>query len=67
LGAAATDEDLLLAAFYEKKLLEPLHKPAPTYEFKTTPLFELIRYLGAQADIDYARIRFGGTEMTLSA
>jgi oxaloacetate decarboxylase (Na+ extruding) subunit alpha len=67
LGAAATDEDILLAAFYDKKLIEPLQKPAPPYQFKTTPLFELIRYLGAQADIDYARIRFGGTEMTLSA
>lgn len=67
LGAAASDEDLLLAAFYDKKLLAPLRQPAPAYAFKTTPLFELVRYLGAQADVDYARIRFGGTEMTLSA
>ena len=62
LGAAATDEDILLAAFYHQKLIEPLKKPTPQYQFRTTPLFELIRYLGSQADLDYARIRFAGTE-----
>ena len=67
LGASATDEDILLAAFYDKKLIEPLKKPAPQYQFRTTPLFELIRYLGSQSDLDYARVRFAGTEVTLSA
>jgi len=67
LGAAATDEDILLAAFYDQELIKPLKKPAPQYQFRTTPLFELIRYLGSQSDLDYARIRFAGTEVTLSA
>ena len=67
LGASVPDEDLLLAAFYDKPLLEPLKKPAPKYEFRTTPLRELIRYLGSRSDIEYAHIRFAGTEMTLSA
>ena len=66
LGAAASDEDLLLAAFYDKALLEPLRKPAPAYQFRTTPLHELIRFLGSRRDIEYAHIRFAGTEMTLS-
>ncbi|MBM3225551.1 MAG: pyruvate carboxylase subunit B [Candidatus Tectomicrobia bacterium] len=67
LGTAATDADLLLAAFYDAKLLEPLRRPAPSYTFSTTPLFELIRYLGMQNDITYARVKFAGTELTLSA
>jgi oxaloacetate decarboxylase alpha subunit len=67
LGASVPDEDLLLAAFYDKALLAPLNKPAPAYEFRTTPLRELIRYLGTRADIEHAHIRFAGTEMTLSA
>jgi pyruvate/oxaloacetate carboxyltransferase len=67
LGAGVPDEDLLLAAFYDKSLLEPLKKPAPKYEFRTTPLNELIRFLGSRRDVAYARVRFGGTEMTFSA
>src|SRR5207244_271675 len=38
---AASDEDLLLAAFYDRMLLEPLRRPAPEYSFRTTPLAEL--------------------------
>jgi oxaloacetate decarboxylase alpha subunit len=67
LGAAASDEDLLLAAFYERKLLEPLRKPQPEYRFSTTPLHELVGWLGARRDIEHAHIRFAGTEMTFSA
>jgi oxaloacetate decarboxylase alpha subunit len=37
LGAAARDEDVLLAAFYDRKLLEPLKKPVPEYKFRTSP------------------------------
>jgi pyruvate/oxaloacetate carboxyltransferase len=64
---AASDEDLLLAAFYDRKLLELLRKPPPEYSFKTTPLAELVSWLGARRDIEYAHIRFAGTEMTFSA
>ncbi len=67
LGAGVPDEELLLAAFYERALLEPLAKPAPKYEFRTTPLHELIRFLGSRRDIEYAHIRFAGTEMTFAA
>jgi pyruvate/oxaloacetate carboxyltransferase len=66
LGAGASDEDLLLAAFYDKALLEPLKKPAPAYRFSTTPLHELVSWLGARRDVEYAHIRFAGTEMTFS-
>ena len=66
LGDSASDEDLLLAAFYDADLLKPLKQPAPRYRFKTSPLHELIGYLGARADLSYARIRFAGTEMTVS-
>jgi oxaloacetate decarboxylase alpha subunit len=66
LGAAARDEDVLLAAFYDRKLLAPLKRPKPEYRFSTTPLHELVAWLGARRDIEYARIRFGGTDMTFS-
>jgi pyruvate/oxaloacetate carboxyltransferase len=65
LGASASDEDILLRAFYDKALIDAL-KPAPRYAYKTSPLHELIRYLGARRNIDYARIRFAGAELTVS-
>jgi len=65
LGAAASDEDLLLAAFYPLELLGPLSKSRPAYQFQTTPLMELIRYIASIKDVGTTRIRFGGTEMTL--
>jgi pyruvate/oxaloacetate carboxyltransferase len=67
LGAGAMDGDLLLAAFYDKALLEPLKRPGPQYRFKTSPLHELVAWLGARRDIEHAHIRFAGTEMTFSA
>lgn len=67
LGAAASDEDLLLAAFYDRKLLEPLKKPPPEYRFRTSPLAELVAWICARRDIEHVQIRFAGTEMTFSA
>ena len=67
LGASIPDEDLLLHAFYPKALLEPLKKSPPALEFRTTPLTELIRFLGSRDDIEYARVRFAGTDLTFSA
>lgn len=63
LGPGVDDEELLLRAFYAKDLVEPLKKPAPVYYERTSPPFELIRYLGSRRDIDRARIRFAGTEI----
>lgn len=67
LGPSIPDEDLLLNAFYPKALLEPLKKSPPPLEFRTTPLTELIRFLGSRDDIEYARVRFAGTDLTFSA
>ena len=67
LGAAATDEDILLAAFYDRKLIEPLRNPAPECRFRTTPLAELVGFLANRSDIEYARVRFAGTDMTIAA
>jgi len=67
LGAGATDEDVLLAAFYDRKLVAELQNPVPECAFRTTPLHELIAFVGSRSDIDYAHIRFAGTEMTFSA
>ena len=67
LGPGASDGDLLLAAFYDKGLLAPLERPKPEYRFKTSPLHELVAWMAQRRDIEHARIRFAGTEMTFSA
>jgi pyruvate/oxaloacetate carboxyltransferase len=68
LGEHATDEDILLAAFYsDRKLLAQLRDPAPECRTKTTPLYELVRHLSERKDIERARIRFAGTELSFSA
>ena len=67
LGPGARDEDVLLAAFYDRKLIAPLRDPSPECSFRTTPLTELVGFLSTRSDIDYARIRFAGTDMTISA
>ena len=66
LGASARDEDLLIAAFYDRKLIEPLRDPAPQCRFRTTPLTELVGFLATREDIGYARVRFAGTDVTLA-
>ena len=66
LGVGVSDEDLLLAAFYEPALLAPLRAPPPAYRFTTTPLLELVRYIESRRDIRQARVKFAGTEITVS-
>jgi oxaloacetate decarboxylase alpha subunit len=67
LGAAASDEDVLLAAFYDRKLIAALRDPRPECSFRTTPLTELVGFLSTRSDIEHVRVRFAGTDMTLSA
>ena len=67
LGASASDEALLLAAFYDDSLLAPLKAPKPAYRFSTTPLAELLRFVASRGDTSHARVRMGDTEITLSA
>ena len=47
---------MLLAAFYDRKLIEPLRNPAPECSFRTTPLTELVGFLANRSDIEYARV-----------
>ena len=67
LGPGVSDEDILLNAFYDRKLLEPLRDPTPECRFTTTPLYELVKYLQERRDIQRARIRFAGTEINIAA
>ena len=67
LGAGAGDEDVLLAAFYDRKLVAQLRNPVPECRFRTTPLAELVGYLARRNDIEHARVHFAGTDMTLSS
>jgi oxaloacetate decarboxylase alpha subunit len=67
LGPTATDEELLLASFYEPALLAPVRAQMAPCRFETTPLMELVRFVESRRDIQTARIRFAGTEITLAA
>ncbi len=68
LGASAADEDLLLAAFYDdRRLLAALRDPVPECRARTTPLYELVRWLAERRDIEHARIRFAGTEISFAS
>jgi pyruvate/oxaloacetate carboxyltransferase len=67
LGPAADDEDILLSAFYDDELLAPLRRrAAETYAYSTTPLIELIRYVGNRRDLSGLRIRYAGADLSLS-
>ena len=66
LGPRATDEELLLNAFYPPELLAPLARPRPAYRWRTSPLSELIAHVGNQKDLGQVRVRFGGTEIGFS-
>ena len=67
LGPGASDEDVLLNAFYDEKLLAPLRDPVPECRPSTTPLYELVRWLHDRRDIRRARIRFAGTEISFTS
>jgi oxaloacetate decarboxylase alpha subunit len=67
LGASARDEDLLLAAFYDRSLLAPLKAAHAPCRFSTTPLMELMHYLESRKDVRQAKVKFSGTEITLVA
>jgi pyruvate/oxaloacetate carboxyltransferase len=67
LGPRASDEEVLLHSFYDAGLVAALRDPAPECRACTTPLHELVRWLGERRDIGRARIRFAGTEITFAA
>jgi pyruvate/oxaloacetate carboxyltransferase len=67
LGPHAADEDVLLAAFYDDALLAALRDPVPECRTRTTPLYELVRWLAERRDIGQARIRFAGTDLSFAA
>jgi pyruvate/oxaloacetate carboxyltransferase len=67
LGPHATDEDVLLAAFYDDALLAALRDPVPECRTRTTPLYELVRWLAERRDIGQVRIRFAGTDLSFAA
>ncbi len=67
LGSQASDEELLLRAFYDKALIAQLQPKGRHYGERTTPLHELIRYLGNRKDIQRAHIRFAGVDLAVSS
>jgi oxaloacetate decarboxylase alpha subunit len=67
LGASTSDEDLLLAAFYDRSLIDQLRPAQPACRFSTTPMLELVRYVESRKDIREARFSIADTEITLTA
>lgn len=68
LGASTSDENLLLAAFYDRSLLAPLaNASTPTLRFGTTPLLELVRYIESRSDVRQARIKHTDIDITIGA
>jgi pyruvate/oxaloacetate carboxyltransferase len=67
LGPKADDEDILLAAFYDKALLAPLAtEPAKRYTYRTSPMLELVQYLKQRPDVGQLRVRFAGAELEVA-
>jgi hypothetical protein len=67
LGPDADDEDILMAAFYHKEIPAPLEKQAAkSYTYRTSPLMELIQYVGLKPDFRRVRIRFAGAELQVA-
>ena len=67
LGSSMADTEILLRAFYDETLVQQLKPLSPDLAYRASPLGELIRYLGSRIDVDFARIRFAGIDMTVSA
>jgi oxaloacetate decarboxylase alpha subunit len=67
LGAGATDEEILLHAFYDASLVTPLLRPQPAPRFRTSPLAELVGHLLEQRDIRSLKLRMGGTDLHFTA
>jgi oxaloacetate decarboxylase (Na+ extruding) subunit alpha len=66
-GPFASDDDLLLAAYYPAEQLAPLSaaRPIPTaYPAGRTPLETLVKELGARRDLRYVHIARGGFSLT---
>jgi len=64
LGAGVDDEDVLLAAFYDEKLLAPLKNESFDYAYHTSPLMELVRFVGRKSGMDRVHIRYGGAVLS---
>jgi oxaloacetate decarboxylase (Na+ extruding) subunit alpha len=65
LGPGASDEDILLAAFYDKELLAPLKREPQAHVFHTSPMLELMKYLKGHTDFSRVQLRIGGAEVTV--
>ncbi len=64
LGPHLDDDTLLLRAFYSADLVAALVPHPPQLPERTTPLAELVRYLGGRRDIARGHIRFAGAQIS---
>lgn len=67
LGGSSSDESLLLAAFYDRSLLQSLKLTPVPYRFSTTPLMEMMLFLESRTDVHQVRVKFCDTEITLTS
>ena len=70
-GPYRDNDHLLLAAYYEDKLVQPVltrgDELARSLRFVTSPLLELVEYLMRRSDIQDARLKVGKFELTLGS
>jgi oxaloacetate decarboxylase alpha subunit len=70
-GPIRDDDHLLLAAYYDDKLIEPALRPqsngARALRFVTDPVLELLDYVARTKDIRHARIKVRGLELIVNA
>ena len=66
-GPNASDDEILLAAYYDDSLVRAVLSQANDglsgVRFRTTPLAELVDYLARRGDVDRFRVAVGGVEM----
>lgn len=67
LGASANDEDILLAAFYDRSLLAKLVKIEPQCRFVTSPIQELVRYVESRKNISLIKIKYENVEINIGS
>ncbi len=67
LGPHATDEDILMAAFYSAELLAPVKAArAAPLRGRTSPIQELVGYLQGKPELRNLRLRFAGAELSVA-
>jgi oxaloacetate decarboxylase alpha subunit len=68
-GSRASDDELLLAAYYDDALVDPVlarsEDSVSAVRYRTTPLLELVDYVSRRSDLARVRVAVSGVELAL--